>query len=261
MKNINLSAIESVVWPVRSVQAIQTTRHSPFVQIESQYSNYQAFNLAMHVKDTYREVAKNRDYLQKLLPEKTKIQWLEQVHGNSVLDILQQTEQVLVADALITRQKNITLAIMTADCLPILLSQKDGKEIAAIHGGWRSLAKNIIEKTIDKMHSQTDEIYAWLGPCIGKEVFEVGEDVRSVFIQQNKAFEQAFTESDIEIKRNGTERKYLADLHLIAQLQLKNLEIMNISVLPECTYTMNDKYYSFRKQNVSGRMASLITRY
>ncbi len=260
VKSINLSAVENVVWPVRNVRAIQTTRLSPFLHTQTLETNFQAFNIAMLDNDSYHEVITNRKNLIKLLPEKSKIQWLKQVHGNDVIDILEQTEQPLVADALITRKKNITLAIMTADCLPILLSHEDGREIAAIHGGWRSLAKNIITETVSKMHSQTDELYAWLGPCIGKKVFEVGEDVRLAFVQQNKIFEQAFTLKKVSAQMINIEKKYLADLQLIAEIQLKILGIMNISVLPECTYTMNNKYYSYRKHNVTGRMVSLISR-
>ena len=141
---------------------------------------------------------------------------------------------------------------MTADCLPILLSHKNGSEVAAIHGGWRSLAANIIEKTLDKMHSKPAELVAWLGPCIGKYAFEVGSEVKEAFTQQGVAFNNAFIKQE-----NG---KYLADLQQIAQLQLQALGVSAISALAECTYQETNKYYSYRKEQVTGRMASIICR-
>ena len=150
---------------------------------------------------------------------------------------------------------------MTADCLPILLVSKSGDEIAAIHGGWRPLAANIITKTLEKMKTPTADIYAWLGPCISKNAFEVGSEVKAAFVEQNEqneyineCFEAAYTK-----KFNGNPLdKYLADLHKIAKLQLENLGINQISTLPECTYANTDKYYSYRKKAITGRMATLI---
>jgi len=262
VKNIKQSTIENIAWPVQNVQAIQTTRLSPFLSKHNSNSSsvYQEFNLATHVEDSFENVLVNRQRLKILLPNKSKIQWLEQVHGDIVIEIHQQTETPLVADAVITKQKNITLAIMTADCLPILLSDKKGNEIAAIHGGWRPLAKKIINKTIVKMQSSVEDIHAWLGPCIGKNAFEVGEEVYFTFVKQNKNFKQAFIEIISNKESENEEKKYFADLHLIARLQLQNLGVTNISTLAECTYTMNSKYYSYRKQKHTGRMATLISR-
>ena len=139
---------------------------------------------------------------------------------------------------------------MTADCLPILLVSKFGDEIAAIHGGWRPLSANIINNTLDKMTTSPANLYAWLGPCISKNVFEVGEEVRAAFTQQRDSFCRAFT----ALK----EGKYLADLHEIAKIQLNMQGITCINSLPECTYLNTEKYYSYRKNAVTGRMATLI---
>lgn len=266
-KNINRSndtvknsAIELVQWPLLStrskndiaekVLAIQTTRVAPNDSFNDQASPYQSFNLGLHVGDSTKQVEKNRQSLQCFLPPSAKIQWLEQVHGNAVVEVSQVTEQTLVADAVVTREKNTCLAIMTADCLPILLVSKDGDEIAAIHGGWRPLSANIITHTLDKMKTPTADIYAWLGPCILQNAFEVGSEVKAAFVHQSDSFNSAFT-----TKSDG---KYLADLHKIAMLQLKNLGVNQISVLPECTYSNSDKYYSYRKNAITGRMATLV---
>lgn len=260
------SAIELVQWPshaatidkalAKNVLAIQTTREapsdSPRGAHNDQTSPYQHFNLGLHVGDCSKQVEKNRQLLQALLPEKTKIQWLEQVHGNDVIDVIQVSKKAIVADAAVTTEKNICLAIMTADCLPILLASKNGDEIAAIHGGWRSLAANIVINTLNKMQTPAADIYAWLGPCISQRAFEVGSEVKATFVQQNPSFNSAFI-----LKPDG---KYLANLHTIAALQLEGVGINKFSSLPECTYFNNDKYYSYRKNAIAGRMASLICR-
>lgn len=260
LKRSTSSAIELVQWPTLytapkktltdKVLALQTTRaavNEPFAEYTSPY---QDFNLGLHVGDCSKQVQKNRQSLQHLLPNNTKIQWLEQVHGNGVAEVSQVSEQAITADAAVTDKNNICLAIMTADCLPILLVSKTGDEIAAIHGGWRPLSANIITNTLDKMNTPSAELYAWLGPCISKNVFEVGSEVKNQFVQQNDFFNSAFA-----LQENG---KYLADLHKIATLQLESLGITQISALSECTYSNTDKYYSYRKNTTTGRMATLI---
>jgi YfiH family protein len=255
------SAIEFVQWPVHSqsestvldnqLLGLQTTRLSPNNSSSDNNPVYNHFNLGLHVGDCAKQVEHNRQFLQNLLPSKTRIQWLEQVHGNSVAEISTVTKQAIMADAMVTREKNIALAIMTADCLPILLISNQGDEIAAIHGGWRPLAANIISNTVNKMHTAADKIYAWLGPCIGKEAFEVRSEVQTAFVEQDTIFSQGFNKQS-----NG---KYLANLHEIARLQLNNLGIKQISTLSECTYSEPKKYYSYRKTPITGRMAAIIT--
>lgn len=259
------SAVEFVQWLPHSttsektlttkVLALQTTRLTPntvglATVGDDQTESYQYFNLGLHVGDCVKQVLKNRQSLQKLLPENTKIQWFEQVHGNEVVAIRQVSTSAIVADAAVTDKKNTCLAIMTADCLPILLVSKSGDEIAAIHGGWRPLAANIIFNTLAKMKTPNVDICAWLGPCISKTAFEVGSEVKAEFVQQGECFNSAFMAT--------AKGKYLADLHEIARLQLTSLGVNQISALPECTYANIDKYYSYRKNPVTGRMATLI---
>lgn len=256
-------AIELVQWPIYSsserigqatlgdkIFAAQTTRIAPNNTFRDSSSLYEAFNLGLHVGDCSEQVNENRRYLQSILPINTKIQWLEQVHGNDVVQLSKISAEPLTADAAVTQEKNICLAIMTADCLPILLASKAGDEVAAIHGGWRPLSTNIIHHTINKMKTSPENIYAWLGPCISPKAFEVGDEVKEIFLQKSDAFQAAF------IKK--PHNKYLANLHKIATIQLKALGIKQISSLPECTYANTDKYYSYRKELVTGRMATLI---
>ncbi|MCW8834375.1 MAG: peptidoglycan editing factor PgeF [Colwellia sp.] len=232
------------------ILAIQTSRLSPFNSSYDASSPYQGFNLGLHVGDVPEQVVKNRQSLQELLPSDCKIQWLDQVHGNDVVTITEVNSQPLTADAAITQERNICLAVMTADCLPILLSSKQGDEVAVIHGGWRSLAANIIDETINTMDTTPSELCAWLGPCIGETAFEVGQEVREAFTNQNVLFSKAFSKQ--------TSDKYLANLHCIAQIQLASLGVESISALSACTFSSPDKYYSYRKNNKTGRMASLI---
>jgi len=249
---------------VNNALAFTTTRLRPISAVthSSDNSPYNYFNLGGHVGDCADNVQKNRNTLAEILPNKTKIQWLEQVHGNRVVIINEQVEELIQADAMITQSRYIALAIMTADCLPILLANHDGIEVAAIHGGWRSLAANILSNTLATMESHGDELHAWLGPCIGPKKFEVGKDVKTAFIQKNELFSQAFTKKNIETIHHqpDSETKFLADLQLIAQLQLQLLGIKNITCLPECTFTQKDKYYSFRREQITGRMATIICR-
>lgn len=243
--SINLSLNEKVV-------ALQTTRLNPVNSNVDFTSAYQGFNLGLHVGDDADQVNKNRIDLQTFLPPNTKIQWLEQIHGCEVAQIAAVTDSPIIADAAFTKEKNICLAVMTADCLPILLTSKQGDEIAAIHGGWRPLAANVITNTVQCFNTKPHDIYAWLGPCIGPTAFEVGQEVKDTFIKQNPIYSQAF--------KAHVAGKYFANLQQIAQIQLSLLGIEVISTLPECTYSSTDKYYSFRKNATTGRMATLICR-
>ena len=241
----NYPAIESIAWSVKGITALTTTRVG-----KAANTDYGSFNLGLHVGDDNKQVEFNRQILNTVLGKQVNIQWLDQVHGSDVEQVKQWHQKPLIADAVVTSLPNLALAIMTADCLPILLSDQYGKRIAAIHGGWRSLAGGIIEKTIAKMDVEVKSIIAWLGPCIGNNAFEVGQDVRSAFLCINKDYAQAFTPID--------DKKYLADLALIAQLKLTHLGISNITHLNHCTYSNTDRYYSYRKEGQTGRMASLI---
>lgn len=269
--------IHKIKWPTSKVVAISTTRLNPLAlnrihslsernhTEEAKHSeetklssDFDYFNLGDHVGDCAEAVASNRDVLLNFFPKNTDIQWLEQVHGSYVAEIEQHNVLPIVADAAITRQKRLALAIMTADCLPILLADKNGTEIAAIHAGWRPLADNIIEKTINKMHTPAKNICAWLGPCIGWQAFEVGEEVKHKFIGNSEIFAKAFIPTENDIVNSTAPTKYLADIMMIASMQLEQLGIEEIANVKDCTYTNANKYYSFRRDGRTGRMASVI---
>lgn len=258
--------IHKVEWPVPNVLAFTTTRQHPqkihSLSQRSESTSYSEFNLGEHVGDNPDQVKSNRSHLLNNLSPNSKIQWLEQVHGNKVVTIDSHSFIPLVADAAITQQKNISLAVMTADCLPILLAAADGSEIAAIHGGWKPLAKNIITNTVNRMLTPNKNIIAWLGPCIGKAAFEVGEEVKVAFENQSEKFSLAFSVNTSHQVPTGIEHevKYFANLPMIAKIQLETLGVNQLHHLDHCTYTDELQYFSFRRDNVTGRMASIICR-
>ena len=267
--------IVDVNWPVASlsenVKAFTTTRQ--LAGNKSLTSSYGSFNLGLHVGDDPRRVNANRASLNNLLPKGTNIQWLNQVHGADVAVIEQYQDQYqnqhqgepVTADAAVTRMPNLALAVMTADCLPILLSDKSGQVVAAIHGGWRPLAQNIIKHTIEKMGVSGEQLVAWLGPCIGPAAFEVGEEVKLAFTGLHTATGGAFkpVQNSTSTQQKETihqPSKYLADLHLLATVLLNAAGVTAITRLAHCTYSMPERYYSFRHENITGRMATVICR-
>lgn len=240
-------------WPVQNVVAFTTTIHHP--SHKEQPLPYGNFNLGLHVGDNEENVQSNRELLLEYLPVNTSIQWLDQVHGSHV-EVIEECSSVITADALTTDKKNIALAIMTADCLPIIISSLDGSEVAAIHGGWKPLSKNIIEHTISKMKTPVKDLHVWLGPCIGPDKFEVGAEVVKQFVTEDHKFTKAF----IAFNLSTNESKYLGDLHLIAKIQLKKLGVQHIHSLPHCTFSNINDYYSYRRSYKTGRMATIICR-
>lgn len=226
--------------PVR-VKAIQTTR-----QGGQSKAPYQSLNLGMHVGDDGYTVAANRNFLNTLCPSEPV--WLEQVHGTSVL-MAETAGCAPQADACITRKPNAVCAVMTADCLPVFLCDDAGTVAGVAHAGWRGLAEGVIESTVIAMKVQPSTIMAWLGPAIGPQAFEVGPEVRAAFLKKDAASEFAFV-------RKGD--KYLADIYLLARQRLHALGVTRIYGGDFCTFSDPDRFFSYRRDGRTGRMASLI---
>ncbi|MDC3213097.1 peptidoglycan editing factor PgeF [Pseudoalteromonas distincta] len=213
---------------------------------------FKSFNLGYHVGDNQDHVSKNRSLLTKYLPKPTV--WLNQVHSSDVVIVDEHfdSNKLHNADALYTQLLNQPLAIMTADCLPILLVSDDEKEVAAIHGGWRGLEQGIIKNTLECFSSRYENINAWLGPAIGPTQFEVGAEVFELFQKRSSSFIQAFTP-----QANG---KYLADIYGIARTLLTQQSVKKITGGDYCTVSQSDLFFSYRRDGQTGRMASLIWR-
>ncbi len=237
-------------WPApNNVKALQTTRNGGVSQ-----TPYASLNFGAHVNDDGIAVAKNRQLLSPYLPSEPV--WVNQVHGVEVIDAAQST-CLQDADASFTTQTNVVCVTMTADCLPVLLCDKAGTVVAAVHAGWRGLCDGAIEATVNKLPVERSEILVWLGPAIGPDAFEVGDEVRQQFMQHDSQAELAF-------KANAS--KWLCNMYLIAQQRLNKLGVTQVygggdhenSSDNFCTYTDEARFFSFRRDNVTGRMASLI---
>jgi YfiH family protein len=242
------------------IGAITTTREGGV-----SLTPFNSFNLATHVGDNLTHVRANRAILRDELVHHAQQQsepyWLEQTHSTKTLELPQQyfhecaTNKAPEADASFTQQLHTTCVVMTADCLPLLIVNSDGTEVAAIHAGWKGLANGIIRKTINAMNSSNDTLHVWLGPAIGPNAFEVGDDVRQQFLGQSNDYTPCFN----AIQTDGSSSdKYLADIYALAKVQLTALGVQFISGGEYCTYSQSDLFFSYRREGQSGRMASLI---
>lgn len=229
-------------WPAPpQVRAIQTTRQGGLGT-----APYDSLNFGMHVGDDAHTVAANRNLLSTLVPSEPA--WLEQVHGTAVV-MAESAGCAPRADACITRRENAVCAVMTADCLPVFLCDDVATVAGVAHAGWRGLADGVIEETIIAMDVPISSMMAWLGPAIGPQAFEVGPEVREIFMRHDPASEFAFS-------AHGD--KYLADIYLLARQRLLSLGIQRIYGGNFCTYTDAERFFSYRRDGRTGRMASLI---
>ena len=231
-------------WPAPArVRACSTTRHGGV-----SLAPWNSLNLGSPVGDSEIHVRLNRQRLVERAQLPAMPQWLNQVHGQDVAR-LPHSKTIPDADAAITREAGVVCAVMTADCLPVLFCARDGSEVAAAHAGWRGLCHGVLEQTLMQFHCPPDEIYAWLGPAIGPQAFEVGAEVRAAFMAQDVRADAAF---------RPVGDKYFADIWLLARQRLQAAGVHAISGSPRCTWHENDDFFSFRRDRITGRMATLI---
>lgn len=237
-------------WSIpNQVQARYTTR-----QGGNSHAPWDDFNLALHVGDEPQRVAKNRSQLRSQLPSEPV--WLEQIHSSRVINLARESSSSpITADGSLTNQSQQICTVMTADCLPLLVTNQQGDTVMALHAGWRGLAGGIIEQGISDFlqmsHCLPEEILVWLGPAIGPDAFEVGNEVREIFLA-DLACQQAFMPSP------RGEQKWMADIYQLARLKLQTLNIQNISGGTECTYANQSDFFSYRRNGTTGRMVSMI---
>ena len=236
-----------------SVQAISTTRSggvslAPY----DDGSGAGGMNLGLHVGDRPEHVLQNRAVLQGHLAGPPT--WLEQVHGAEVVMASRGIPSTVPrADASIAVGPGAVCAIQTADCLPVLLCDSRGTVVGAAHGGWRGLAAGVLGNTVEALRKQgAEDILAWLGPAIGPSRFEVGEEVALAFVEMAASLHSAF------VPAPGKPGKFLADIYLLARLQLAMLGIDRVSGGGFCTVNDSRRFYSYRRDGVTGRMASLV---
>ena len=215
--------------------------------------DFEGLNLGTHVNDEPQHVLKNRILLTNKFNSAADFCWLNQTHSNDLIKLSATTAQNLNADASWIDSNQRTCVVMTADCLPVLVTDQQGSFVAAIHAGWRGLCDGIIEKSIEHIRAElainSDQLLVWLGPCIGPTAFEVGDDVRDQFIAQNIKASDAFVRS---------KDKWLANLHLLAKLRLADFEGLTVTESDLCTFNNPDLFYSYRRDGKTGRLATFI---
>ena len=232
----------------KNIKAVMTTRQGGF-----SHAPFDSMNLGDHVDDDLARVTKNRAHLKKLLALANNPLWLTQVHGVTVAkadDLLAVTHSV-EADASVAHQIGSVCAVMTADCLPVLFCNTQGTAVAAAHAGWRGLHAGVLEQTVKSLNCSTRDIIAWLGVAIGPDNFEVGSEVRDAFITERTSAKSAFVPS-------LNNDKWLADIYQLARLRLEAMGITKIYGGGQCTFADSDRFYSYRREAKTGRMASLI---
>ncbi|MFT2090629.1 peptidoglycan editing factor PgeF [Paraglaciecola sp. 2405UD69-4] len=217
-------------WPApKHIKAYVSTRGGGFSQ-----APFDSLNVAQHVNDDAAVVAKNRT----LLPMYENINWLTQIHSTTCINLDIKQPSKIEADASYSCIKNQVSAVMTADCLPLLLCDTKGTVVGAIHAGWRGLAAGVIENTLTAMGVKPSEMLVWLGPAISQSNFEVGRDVKDAFDN----YPEAFVASNL-----ADSDKFLADLYLIARLKLQSLGVSKIFGGEFCTYEQKDLFFSHRR--------------
>jgi len=238
-------------WPAPDfIHAVVTTRAGGVSK-----PPFDSFNLADHVGDDADDVATNRQLLVEDLALPGSPQWLSQVHGQQVAKLATLTSTTPIeADASYTAQTENVCAVLTADCLPLLIYDQQQHAIAAAHAGWRGLAGGVIESTLEcflqsDIAVKPENIMVWLGPAISARHFEVGADVYDAFTRTNPSTKQAFEQT--------SETTWLADMYILARQRLAKMGVHQVYGGDLCSYA-DSRFYSYRRDKRTGRMASLI---
>jgi len=222
---------------------------------------YDSFNLGTHVGDDTALVLRNRRLLRSALPELGRLQWLEQVHGNRVISVSAGNTPLRrrKADAACVQHSGDGVAILTADCLPVLFCSRDGQVAAAAHAGWRGLLDGVLENTVLATGRKGSDLLAWLGPAIGPCCFEVGEEVRSAFMAAAGPGpgSQASTARAFESVPDSAGKSFM-DIYAVARQRLSTMGVTEIHGGAQCSVCDDKHFYSYRRAAVTGRMASVI---
>lgn len=247
------TAIIEPDWPAPAgVTAFSTTRRGGYSR-----SPFDSFNLAQHVGDDAAAVAANRAKLQEQLPPGTAVQWLNQVHCRAVVEA-GRSDSCPEADACWSAEPGVACAVLTADCLPVLFCDRAGRKVAAAHAGWRGLLAGVLEATVAAMAVDPSQLMAWLGPAIGPAAFEVGPEVREAYLAETRSGAEFAQVESCFLPRRGSEGRYSADLCALARLRLRQAGVTAIHGGDYCTCSDADRFFSYRRDGRTGRMASLV---
>jgi len=232
-------------WPAPgNVHALTTLRSGGYSA-----GPYASFNLALHTDDDPAAVGKNRELLRSYFQLPAEPIWLQQVHSNHLIEA-GSTGVDTRADGCWSRTRGCVCAVLTADCLPVLICDRGGYKVAAAHAGWRGLNAGVISNAVNILQSDPAELMVWLGPAIGPLAFEVGLDVMQAFTSKNHSNASAFRQVD--------DSHWLCDIYQLAKIELETLGVTAIYGGDACSYTDEQRFYSYRRDGISGRMASII---
>ncbi|MEM8844960.1 MAG: peptidoglycan editing factor PgeF [Pseudomonadota bacterium] len=233
-------------WPLLDKLNVVTTTRSGGVSL----APYDQLNLSMYVGDNKKDVEDNRNLVAQHLKLPTNPIWLKQIHSSYVVDAYLTASDEVEADASVTVNPETVCAVLTADCLPVVFSDENARCIGVAHAGWKGLLGGVLQQTIQSMAKTIKPEYAWLGPAIGPSAFEVGKDVYEAFINQNEIFKNSF-----RIKNNN---KWYFNIYEAAKLVLHSQGITKVYGGSYCTHSEKDLFYSYRRDETTGRMATLV---
>lgn len=229
----------------KNINVVSTTRLNGVSK-----APFSSLNLGDHVGDNHNDVVLNREKLITLAQLPAAPTWLNQIHSTTVITLPDSNlESIPSADAAYTNQANQVCCVMTADCLPVVICNKEGTEVAVAHAGWRGLLDGVLENTVQ--HFSSNELIAWCGPAIGPTAFEVGDEVKQQFCEKDPQAVNAFISSH----NSG---KWLANLDLLATQRLQSVGVQEVHYSNLCTYSNTDQFFSYRKEGDTGRQATLI---
>jgi YfiH family protein len=212
---------------------------------------FATLNLGAYTEDDAKAVSENRSRFRLLCDLPAEPRWLRQVHGSKVI-VDPPSGKAAEADAAITREPGVVCAVLTADCLPVILASTDGTELAVAHAGWRGLADGVLEATVRAMSSAPAHILAWLGPAISQPAFEVGGEVRDIFLAHDPAAADCFIANE--------RGRWQADLYGLARMRLAGVGVVQVSGGEYCTFGDPERFFSYRRDGACGRMASFVFR-
>ncbi len=230
----------------KNVNYISTTR---YIEGGKSATNFENFNLALHVNDKKESVFKNRLILRDFYNLPSDPVWINQSHSSICVDA-SLNERMVEADASYTLDPGVVCAILTADCLPVFISNKDGSMVGVAHAGWKGMISGVIESLIESFHCNGDNLVVHLGPAISVDSFEVGREIKDLYLSKNENFNRSF------VFHNN---KHYLDLYDAARVILESCNVALISGGDRCTFTESDKFFSYRRDGAdSGRMAHLV---
>lgn len=217
---------------------------------------YHSLNFAKHVGDKDVLVEQNRQLLAAQYDSNLRWQWLRQVHSVETAEVTTAGEPI-TADGLLTREAGLVCCVLTADCLPVFIANRQGSEVALVHAGWRGLSAGILENTLAKLVTPPEELAVWLGPAIGPCHFEVGLEVKESFVSSAQSIsEKVDIEDCFSAAKNS--KKVMADLYALARLKLGRLGLHDVHGGDHCTFCEEQNFYSFRRDGITGRMLNMI---